>query len=83
MSGRTFALIVVDLDAGEFSVEGPMSDDRPWNRAVVDAQKVGRNIRCFSMGNMAPDDAATEWQTMQGGKRVTAGSIITPMMNFA
>jgi hypothetical protein len=48
--GRTFALIVVDRDAGEFGLEGPMDDDRPCNKAVVDAQKVGRNIRCFAMG---------------------------------
>jgi hypothetical protein len=29
MSGRSFVLVVVDHDSGEFTVEGPMSDDRP------------------------------------------------------
>jgi hypothetical protein len=48
--GRTFVMIVVDRDTDEFSVEGPTSDDRPWNKAVVNAQEVGRNIRCFAMG---------------------------------
>jgi len=46
MTKRQFVLVVVDRDTSEFSVEGPMSDDRLWNSAVVNAQKVGRNIRC-------------------------------------
>ena len=83
MSGRTFVLVVVDRDAGEFTVEGPMSDDRPWNSAAVNAQKAGRNIRCFSVGNMKVDAAASEWEAMQGGRRVTAGSILTPTHNIA
>jgi hypothetical protein len=29
-----FFLIVADLDAGLFCVEGPMTDDRPWRRAA-------------------------------------------------
>jgi hypothetical protein len=78
LSGRSFVLIVIDRDTGEFTVEGPMTDDRPWNKAVVNAQKVGRNIRCFGMGDMAPDDAAVEWQGAHGGWRIVAGSIVTP-----
>ena len=78
MSGRTFVLIVVDRDTREFSVEGPMNDDRPWNKAVVDAQRIGRNIRCFSMGDLMPDVAAEEWWGTHGGQRVAAGSIVTP-----
>jgi hypothetical protein len=54
LPGRTFVLIVFDRDTGEFSVEGPISDDRPWDKAVVNAQEVGRNTRCFAMGNMTP-----------------------------
>jgi glycosyl hydrolase family 15 len=34
MTQRKFVLIVVDRDTGEFTVEGPMSDDRRWNTAV-------------------------------------------------
>jgi hypothetical protein len=74
MPGRTFVLVIVDRDSGEFTVEGPMSDDRPWNRAVVDAQKSGRNVRCFGLGDMIPDAAAAEWQAAHGGQRVAAGS---------
>jgi len=76
MSGRSFVLVVVDHDSGEFTVEGPMSDDRPWNKAVVEAQKVGRKIRCFSMGDMDPDAAAAEWQKISGGRRIAAGAIV-------
>src|SRR5258707_6904607 len=54
MKKRQFVLVVLDRDTGEFTVEGPMSDDRLWNSAVVNAQRVGRNIRCFSMGDIAP-----------------------------
>ena len=78
MTGRSFVLIVVDRDTGEFTVEGPMTDDRPWNKAVVNAQKVGRNIRCFGMGDITPDAAAAEWQVAHGGRRIAAGSIVTP-----
>jgi hypothetical protein len=52
-----------------------MRDDRPWNRAIVDAQRIGRNVRCFEMGNLAPDAAATEWQSNHGGRRVAAGAL--------
>lgn len=77
MPGRSFVLIVVDRDAGEFTVEGPMTDDRPWNTAVV-AQKVDRDIRCFGMGDISSDDAAAEWQAAHGGRRIVAGLIVTP-----
>jgi hypothetical protein len=78
MPGRQFVLIVVDRDKGEFTVEGPMTDDRPWNTAVVEAQRVGRNLRCFSMGDMPPDAAASEWQARYGGIRLAVGSIVWP-----
>jgi hypothetical protein len=60
MAQRQFVLIVVDRETGEFTVECPMRDDRPWNSAAVDAQKNDRNIRCFSMGDVAPEIAAVE-----------------------
>lgn len=54
-----------------------MTDDRPWNTAVV-AQKVDRDIRCFGMGDISSDDAAAEWQAAHGGRRIVAGLIVTP-----
>ena len=78
MPKRQFILVVVDRDTGEFTIEGPVVDDRPWNRAVVDAQRVGRNLRCFAMGDMSPDAAAAEWRAGYGGARLAAGSIVWP-----
>ena len=78
MTQRTFVLIIVDRDTDEFTVEGPMTDDRPWNKAVVGAQKVSRNIRCFSMGDLPPDAAADERATTCGGRRLASGSIVWP-----
>ena len=82
MAKRQFVLVVVDRDTSEFTVEGPMSDDRLWNSAVVNAQRVGRNIRCFSMGDIALDVAATEWLSSCGGRRIASGTIVrTPLMH--
>lgn len=78
MAGRKFVLVVVDRDTGEFGVEGPMNDDRPWNRAVVEGQRFGRNLRCYAMGDQTPDAAAGEWQSIYGGRRVAPGSIVLP-----
>jgi hypothetical protein len=41
-----FFLIVADYDRGFFSVEGPMTDDRPWNDAVRHARNHQRRIVC-------------------------------------
>lgn len=78
MPNRKFVLIVVDLYTGEFTIEGPMIDDRPWNSAVVNAQRTGRNLRCFRLGDLTSDDAAAEWQATRGGIRLAAGSIVWP-----
>ena len=79
MSERKFVLLVVNRDTGEFTVEGPMKDDRPWNKAVINAQVKGRKISCFGMGDLLPDAAAAEWLALSGGaRRLAAGSIVTP-----
>jgi hypothetical protein len=78
MPKRQFVLVVADRDTGDFTIEGPMVDDRPWNNAVVDAQRTGRNLRCFSMGDVKPAAAAAEWQARHGGIRLAAGSIVWP-----
>jgi hypothetical protein len=80
MSGRKFVLLVLDRDTGEFTVEGPMTDDRLWNKAVINAQVKGRKISCFGMGDVSPDAAAAEWLALSDGARqLAAGSIVTPI----
>jgi hypothetical protein len=73
---RQFVLVVVDRDTNDFSVEGPMSDERPWNEAVINAERSGRNIRSFAMGDLAPDVAAAEWHSSYGGRRIAPGAIV-------
>ena len=79
MSAREFVLLVMDRDTGEFTIEGPMTDDRSWNKAIANAQVKGRKISCFGMGDLSPDAAATEWLSLcNGARRLAAGSIVTP-----
>lgn len=76
-----FVLIVADHDRRVFSVEGPMVDDNPWSKPVVDAQDGGkRHINCFVPGGPSRTDvqtAAREYQREYGYARVEAGSIVS------
>ncbi len=59
-------------------MEGSITDDRPLDSAAVNAQQIGRNIRCFGMGDISRDTAAAKWQTKHGGTRVATDSIVSP-----
>jgi len=74
--GQSFYLIVVDKDNGTFSVEGPMTDDRQWNHAVVVAQKSGRRVSCSTAYGLSAEDAARDWLQRYSGKRVPPGEIV-------
>lgn len=75
-----FVLIVADHDRRTFSVEGPMIDDNPWSKLVVDAQESGkRRINCFVPGGAAKTNvevAACEYEREYGYTRVPPGSIV-------
>jgi hypothetical protein len=71
-------LIVIDEDRGEFAVEGPMFDDRPWNRAVVRAQNEGRRVRCCNGGSVSRADAIEVWQHTYNHRLVESGAIVWP-----
>jgi hypothetical protein len=71
-----FYMIVTDKDNGTFSVEGPMTDDRPWNHAVVLAQKSGRQVRCSTANGFSAEDAARDWLQRYSGKQVLPGEIV-------
>jgi hypothetical protein len=73
---KPFYLIITDRDNGTFSVEGPMTDDRSWNHAVVVAQKSGRQIRSSTAKGFSAEDAARNWLQRYSGKRVPAGEIV-------
>lgn len=73
-----FFLIVADLDARLFSVEGPMTDDHPWRRAAQRAtEKRSRHINC---GPSGPDREALarEFQQTHTFGGVPPGSIVRP-----
>jgi hypothetical protein len=73
-----FFLIVADHDEGFFSVEGPMTDDRPWKNAVRHAHdQLGRQVVC---GPAGPDRnaLATEFQRAEKLAGVPPGSIVRP-----
>jgi hypothetical protein len=73
-----FFLIVADLDAGLFCVEGPMTDDRPWRRAAQRAKE--KRSRHIHSGPTGPDrDAlAREFQHTHKFRGVPPGSIVRP-----
>jgi hypothetical protein len=75
-SEQSFYLIVTDRANGTFSVEGPMTDDRPWNHAVVVAQKSGRQVRCSTAGGVSAEDAARNWLQRYSGQQVPPGEIV-------
>ena len=56
-SDPPFYLIVADHDRGVFAVEGPMTDDRPWNEAATWA----RNSSIASSA-ARPARIATRWR---------------------
>jgi hypothetical protein len=71
-----FFLIVADHDQGFFSVEGPMTDDRPWQNAARHARdQFGRRIVC---GPAGPDRNALAAEFQRAGKfaGVPPGSIL-------
>ncbi len=79
-----FVLIVADRDKKEFTVEGPMVDDNPWNAVVVRAQKSGRNVHCFVPGKLGDlvrrnvSAAVTVYEAEFGYQHKAPGSIVTP-----
>ena len=71
-----FYLIVTDKDNEAFTVEGPMTDDRQWNRAVVVAQKSWRQVTCSTANGSSTEDAARDWLQRYSGKQVRPGEIV-------
>ena len=73
-----FFLIVIDHDRGVFSVEGPMSDDRPWKAAARFARDHHeRRITCGPTGTDR-DALAAEFRQTHRVAGVPPGSIVRP-----
>jgi hypothetical protein len=72
-----FFLIVADLDEEFFSVEGPMTDDAPWNLAAGHARENGRGVQCGPRGPNRETLSANYQQTHKL-RGVPPGSIVRP-----
>jgi len=72
-----FFLIIADHDRGFFSVEGPMTEDQPWQSATRRARDSERHVEC---GPAGPDrDAlAAEYRETHKLAGVPPGSIVKP-----
>jgi hypothetical protein len=70
-----FFLIIADHDREFFCIEGPMTDDRPWQDGARDARNNGRKIVC---GLAGPDrDAlAAEYRHAHKLAGVPPGTIL-------
>jgi hypothetical protein len=72
-----FLLAVVDHDTERFTIEGPMSDDRPWVSEILRAQRAGRRITCCVVNGTAAEAIAV-WQQAYGCAIWPSGSIVAP-----
>ena len=72
-----FYLIVADLETRRFCVEGPMTDDGPWNRAAGRTRENGGDVRC---GPKSSDrrSLSMEYQRSSGFGGCPPGSILRP-----
>jgi hypothetical protein len=72
-----FFLIVADFDRKHFCVEGPMTDDSPWNRAAARAGEYHRSVQC---GPKGPDrrSLSMDFQKSTSFGGVPPGSILRP-----
>lgn len=61
MAQKPFFLVLRDDKAGTFSVEGPMTDDRPWISQVVTAQRAGRQVRCQVASGATREECIRNW----------------------
>ena len=75
---RPFFLIVIDEDRGVFSVEGPMTDDRPWQSAARKARDEERQVVCGPTGSDR-DAIAAEFHRERKLAGVPPGSIVRPV----
>jgi hypothetical protein len=66
MNESAFFLILIDEDRKQFTVEGPLTDDKSWKRAVAAARSEGRNVRCCNVREKSRTDTIAVWQRHYG-----------------
>jgi hypothetical protein len=73
-----FYMIVADHNLRVFSVEGPMTDDRPWQTAALRARDRGLHIVCGPSGP-DPNALTADFRSMHNLVRLPPGSIVRPL----
>jgi hypothetical protein len=76
-STEPFFLIIADYDRGLFSVEGPMTDDGPWDLAAGRAREHKRHVQCGPTGH-DPQALAADYQQGHGLRGAPPGTIVRP-----
>jgi hypothetical protein len=72
-----FFLVIIDHDRRFFSIEGPMTDDQPWQSAARRARDTERHVVCGASGPNR-DALAVEYQAAHQLAGVPPGSIVRP-----
>ena len=77
---QPFYLIVTDHDRGVFAVEGPMTDERPWQAAARHAHS--SHERRITVGPTGPDpnELAAEYRREHKLAGVPPGSVVRPLL---
>ena len=78
MTELPFFLIVADQDRSHFCVEGPMTDEQPWQNGVRFMND--RHYRRITCGPAGPDrdTLAAEFQNASKFACIPPGSIVRP-----
>jgi hypothetical protein len=74
---QPFYLVMIDHDRGVFTVEGPMTDDRPWIEAAAHARSHERRVACGPTGAQR-DELAAEYRRAHKLAGAPPGGIVRP-----
>ena len=77
MSARkNFLLVIVDHDRKIFNVVGPMGNDDPWNKRVVECQEGTRDVRCFTAPEGSTKESIAVQYSQQMGYKCVEDSVL-------
>ena len=72
-----FYLVIADHTLRVFCIEGPMTDDQPWQAAARRARENGRQVECGPSGQDR-NALAAETRRTRNLAGVPPGSIVRP-----
>jgi hypothetical protein len=76
---QRFWFVAFDDDNKTFSIEGPMTNDQPWNAAVCRLRESGRNIRCQT-SDLHSSREQLQKEGVRMGYTEAASPVVTPSM---